>query len=429
MPYPPILATLWVRASRYRSNTTAALRPRCDARNWLFPFAMIAALGIGPLGVSQTSGITIEWDYQYDTNGFFSKSSADGLAARAALEFAGQAFEPFMDQLDAIISGGSNQWTATFKHPGTGVSGFGENNPVIRNETILIFAGGRDLPSSQVGLGGPGGFTATGSTAFLNTIQSRGQESTTTDFGPWGGSISFDTYTSNGTPRDWHYDVSSAPSIGQTDLLSIALHELGHLFGFGISTSFNRHLAGSTFQGNAVTDLYGGSAPMWTDLDHWDLNTTSPPYTEGSQPQAAMGPSIILGTRKVFTPLDYASLKDTGWEVPDMLLGLPGDSDGDQDVDGTDFLQWQHSLGLTGALPTDGDFDGDGDVDEYDGWILSNNMGATGALSSLEQLRPVPEPAMGLMLALATAWIASGSRGNRFNLTIVPCRERLKGKP
>ena len=121
-------------------------------------------------------------------------------------------------------------------------------------------------------------------------------------------------------------------------------------------------------------------------------------------------------------------LKDTGWDVPNMLLGLPGDSDGDQDVDGTDFLRWQKGQGMTvGALPTDGDVDGDGNVDGYDKWILRNNLGAKGATSSLDGFTQIPEPASNLLLALAAAWLSSGSRGNRFNLTIAPCRERLKG--
>ncbi len=43
------------------------------------------------------------------------------------------------------------------------------------------------------------------------------------------------------------------------------------------------------------------------------------------------------------------------------------DFDGDNDIDGSDFLAWQRGFGKTeGAVPADGDADGDGDVDGQD---------------------------------------------------------------
>ncbi len=56
--------------------------------------------------------------------------------------------------------------------------------------------------------------------------------------------------------------------------------------------------------------------------------------------------------------------------------GIPGDADGDGDVDGNDFLAWQRGLGKTsGATFADGDADGDGDVDGSDLGVWRNNFG------------------------------------------------------
>lgn len=351
-------------------------------------------------------GLTIELNYDYDTNGFF-----DNPEARQALEFAMQAFTPLTDQLLAIESSGGNSWTARITHPGSGAANFPITNPIVGAGTLLVFVGGHDLADTQVGLGGPGGWQAQASGDFIDILRNRGQGitkntnnnfATAVDFGPWGGAISFDTTEPDGTSRDWHYGIDTAPATGQTDFLSIAVHELGHVFGFGLSDAYDNQISEGTFQGPATMELYGGiGVPVVPG--HWASGTESPPYSD--PPRAAMGGSIVLGSRTPFTPLDYAALKDTGWEVPDALLELPGDVNGDQVVNGSDYLQWQRSNGLTsGGSQAMGDLDGDADVDHYDSWILRRNLGmiATNAIQAnaiQAATLQVPEPtAIGLTL-------------------------------
>jgi hypothetical protein len=56
--------------------------------------------------------------------------------------------------------------------------------------------------------------------------------------------------------------------------------------------------------------------------------------------------------------------------------GLAGDFDGDNDIDGADFLRWQRGLGTTsGATPAQGDANGDGDVDGADLTVWRGNFG------------------------------------------------------
>ena len=53
---------------------------------------------------------------------------------------------------------------------------------------------------------------------------------------------------------------------------------------------------------------------------------------------------------------------------------IPGDFDGDGDVDGADFLKWQAGFPTaSGATRADGDADGDGDVDGQDFLIWQGN--------------------------------------------------------
>src|SRR5204862_7594651 len=111
--------------------------------------------------------------------------------------------------------------------------------------TLVIYVGGRsDLGGSELGQGGPGGFSASGSSTFVNNVGSRGQSGTTgttpTDFAPRGGAITFKS-TAN-----WNFNATS-PTSGQNDFLSVAIHELGHVFGIGTALSWQDKVSAGTF--------------------------------------------------------------------------------------------------------------------------------------------------------------------------------------
>ncbi len=139
--------------------------------------------------------LNITFNYDFDTEGFF--SGTDGATRRATLEQAASFYENFItDNLLAIPTGSVvNTWTAFFANPATGNQQSILDLTVAAN-SIIVYAGGRDLPSA-IGQGGPGGYTASGSSDFLELIKGRGQAGAltepATDYSLWGGSITFDT--------------------------------------------------------------------------------------------------------------------------------------------------------------------------------------------------------------------------------------------
>jgi hypothetical protein len=102
----------------------------------------------------------------------------------------------------------------------------------------------------------------------------------------------------------------------------------------------------------------------------------------------------------------FAEAQDTPF-----IEGAPGDYDGDDDVDGADFLIWQQGLGSTTNLAADGS--GNGVVDAADLELWKTNFGPGGAAGTVGA---VPEPAgLALMLvaALAAAQVGKRRRSQR----------------
>ena len=264
----------------------------------------------GVLGLAsyQASAISIVFDYSYDSSGFFADAQR-----RSLLEAAGTALgSRLQDNLGAITSDSVNSFDVSFSDPGTGASTSINNYSIVEN-TLVIYTGGRDL-GSTLGVGGYGGYSASGYSSFFDTLN-RGQAGVDatppTDFAPWGGSISFNT-TAN-----WYFDsdLSTDADIVGNDFYSVALHELGHVLGLGTADSWNTWVNNTdgSFIGNNSLLAFGGAVPLNSDLSHWAENTMS--TVNGIAQEAAMDPNLTTGTRKFFTELDYAALRDTGWEV------------------------------------------------------------------------------------------------------------------
>lgn len=263
-------------------------------------FAYLVFFGI-LLAASQpvSANIDIHFDYRYDSSGFFTgaNSSRQNLLNAAASTFESR----FQDNLTAITSSGPNRFDVSFFQPNNGNKTDISNFSVAANQ-IVVFAGAYNL-GGTVAMGGPGGFSSKGSIDF-----SRGQigalAPVKTDFGPWGGAISFNSIS------NWYFDsdTTTDESFSGLDFYSVAVHELAHVLGFGGADSFERLVSGGSFTGSAVKALLGYNPPLSGD-SHWanELRYLGQ--------EAAMDPSIAFGQRKRFTELDDAAMKDIGWQV------------------------------------------------------------------------------------------------------------------
>ena len=338
----------------------------------------------------QSQAITITLDYTYDTNNFFGANPG----AVTGLNAAAEAFTGFLDDLLAIEPGGSNEWSARFGHPGTG-SSQSVDDLIVPADTLIIYVGGRDLPGMTLAYGGPGGFSISGTQEWLDIVRFRGETGAVppdpTDFGRWGGSISFDSAT------NWNLSLEGDPAPGEADFLSVAMHEMAHVLGFGTAGSWNTREVAGWFTGPASSSVFGGSVPLSGDRAHWAGGTTG--YIYRTPQEAAMTTTLILGSRRLFTILDYAAMADIGWEYPP-----PGDTNADGVADGADYTIWADNFLSTPVPPASaggwsvGNFNQDNIVDGSDYTIWADNyQPPSGGLGGAPA--PAPEPAALALLA------------------------------
>lgn len=293
-----------------------------------------AIVGAGLLG--QACALEIVFRYDLDTGGFF-----DQPGAKEALEVAGQFYEDLIvDELEAIdpdnFSSSTNfRWRPTYLEPnqrGAERTIFDQTDFVIPENTIVIFAGGRNLTTS--GQGGPGGiqFLTPANTAWFNQLLNRGEPGATTfqnnsfssnptDLAPWGGTVFFDN------DQTWNFSTTDAAAAPGIDFLSVALHEIGHVLGLGYvsqTSSWLTLVSGSTFKGPLATTSNGSVEPRLNGLAHWS-STLSQSRTiavfgraHGELQKPMMDLNTGTTTSSVFivpTDLDLAALRDIGWEL------------------------------------------------------------------------------------------------------------------
>jgi hypothetical protein len=330
---------------------------------------------------SAEAALHFDFDYRYDSYGFF-----DDPARREALEAAGRNVNRYIDDLDAIIPTESNGWASFFTLPDGTATIILKDLPVAV-DTMQVFVAGRPLPgrlaqsidTAPVGNGDPD---------WVATVAYRGElgaaDDLATDFGPMGGTISF-----NNDPTDvpWHFDLSTDElNANEFDFVTVAMHELFHLMGIGISVSFADHAnhLGEFIGAESVS--VGSSTNPTLKLDeseaHWQSGTKS--TWNGLFQEALMAPGIFPGRRTFPTRLDRAALRDVGWEE-----AFPGDANRDRLFDTADLLGvFQVGHYETGELAgwSDGDWNDNGVFE-------SGDLIEALATGTYEQLTPMASSA------------------------------------
>ncbi len=267
------------------------------------PRGASACLRAEPLESRLAPAVTFRFDYSLDPSGFFADPTRQAALQRAADAIGLR----LADNLAAIVPSGINTWQATVFDPVTN-STVTVTNPTVRAGEVVVYVAGAALGSSELGLATTGGYSATGSRAWLDAVRSRGQAGALatpkTDYSTWGGMITFDTRV------NWNFSTA-APAANQYDFTSVATHELMHILGFGLGEpAFVRNVVNGTFAGPAVVATAGAPVPVaGNPPDHWAPGTTS-----GGRP-SPMQPALPAGERRTLTPIDYAALEDIGWDV------------------------------------------------------------------------------------------------------------------
>jgi Ca2+-binding RTX toxin-like protein len=291
-------------------------------------------------GLKKYLVMKIEFDYSFDTNGFFNNPQR-----RTALEYAGEIWSNLLqDDFEAIPAGAE----FTITNPTTGNA----ETIVLDSEIddLLIFVGSGTLNNNSseslhkesnyhlkvcachscantshnkiVNLSQPG---VLGTENIVNTdsLLAQAQVNGTdlqgdifqrrvssdfrdrgvvTDFEPWAGTISFSPSES----IDWNFDLNNTDS-STIDFISVALHEIGHILGIGVAPIFDELAAGGTFSGvNAVAANNGVGIPLEADLSH---------VTEGFSDNSVLLDPLLNENRSLPGNIDLAILADIGYEI------------------------------------------------------------------------------------------------------------------
>lgn len=245
-----------------------------------------------PEGNNSTSTFDIQFDYRFDTNGFFNNPRR-----RATLEAAGNIWSDIIRDEFADVPAGTELYV---QNPQTGQAQYVTLNYPI--DDIVVFVGARPLAGDTIAEGGPSGTWRVGS--------KRDTRYNGSDFEPWNGSISFDS------TQSWFFDLTPSTSndipAGKTDFLSCATHELGHVLGLGSSPAFDNLISGGSFIGDRAEVLNNGNPiPLDTDLGHVNRDF----QFSGILSDVLMDPILATGTRLSPTNLDIAMLNDIGYQV------------------------------------------------------------------------------------------------------------------
>jgi hypothetical protein len=273
--------TYYLQVSPSRRRTATRYRLTLSSTPTTSPVPIAA-----PENSASNGKFDIQFDYRFDTNGWFTPEK------RAALEAAADIWENIiLNDFPSIPVGQRSKAV----DPQTGKLSDYISNGV---DDLVIVVGARKVSGffgimKTLAVAEPGNWLA---------------EQAHNNFSAWVGTVSFNPTV------NWFFDAtpSTASDIpkDQIDFISTATHEIGHILGISRSDAFMNLSRGYLFQGTAAKARNGGLPLDLTNTYHLDQTS----QLDGSG-EPLMTTFTQSGQRKLPTPLDIAVLNDTGYAV------------------------------------------------------------------------------------------------------------------
>ncbi|MCR9256921.1 MAG: hypothetical protein NXI16_12605, partial [Alphaproteobacteria bacterium] len=234
------------------------------------------------------SGLSITFDYRFDTAGFFTTE------VRAGLDEAARIWSTYLKDDFTDVPAGT---VLRIADPVTGQT----QSVTLESDIddILIFAGAKDISGSTLAQAGPE--TNVDGDIYNARTDGSFRVAAASNFEPWAGSLLVDTGT------DWDYSTGTVEA-GKFDFVSVMMHEIGHVLGISTADIYDSQITSQTFTGvNTKANNSGTAVPLTSDghVQEGFLNDTVL-----MDPTTASGPAI-----RTPSAIDLALLADIGYQI------------------------------------------------------------------------------------------------------------------
>ncbi len=234
----------------------------------------------------------IKFDYRFDQFKFFTPERREilNLAAKIWSSHIQDEFEPIPAGETVKFSIDSIDREVTLDQP---------------IDDLLIFVSSVNLNPSELTLG-EGSYYAQYILGSDRENRIQGD-----DFEPWVGTIEFNSLAEDSFYFDKTPTTDDDIPFDQLDFLSLALHEIGHVLGFGTAPIFRQQITNNKFIGTQSIKFNGGQ-PVPLDESGTHIRNK---YSLDPNSDALMDPVLTSGKRNLPTSLDLALLTDIGYNI------------------------------------------------------------------------------------------------------------------